>query len=241
MPWQFCTVQIPPNLLSYDDDASASDAEKLAAVKRHVAAINETINAEKKAEIEAERERHAYAHPGARAHRGAQECEGAAMSDEDVEELESGAPRMRSAGARSGDVYKKKMCAKGAMRSMGGAGPPRPAMAMMAMEGAGPPRPAPVQRSCAPSHPESAPPPDTSKPMPSPSPADSTPAADLGAIVGDGGGDVAGRAEPSYTSLPALIDSRLETYDVDGAVRPSRLDVGDTWTRKARRCCCRWR
>ena len=237
-------MQIPPNLLSYDDDASASDAEKLAAVKRHVAAIYETIGAEKKAEIEAEREKHAYAHPGARHHRGAEECEGAAMSDEDEVEMEACAPRMRSmgGGARSGDVYKKKMCAKGAMRSAGGAGPPRPAMAMMAMEGAGPPRPAPVQRSCAPSQPESAPPPDAVKSSPSPSPADSKPAADEGAIVGDGGGgDVVGRAEPSYTSLPALIDSRLETYDVDGTVRPSRLDVGDTWTRKARRCCCRWR
>jgi len=61
----FIDYQIPSDLLSFDGDLHASAAEKLTAVKAHVAAIKATIDEAKRAEVDAERQAFEYAHPSA--------------------------------------------------------------------------------------------------------------------------------------------------------------------------------
>lgn len=63
----FIEYQIPSDLLTYDGPAEAPTSEKLAAVRGHVAAIFEAIDASKKAEIDAARQRHEYHQPFAQA------------------------------------------------------------------------------------------------------------------------------------------------------------------------------
>ena len=38
-----------------------------------------------------------------------------------------------------------------------------------------------------------------------------------------------------YTRLPALLDAKLLALDTDSAVRSTRIDVGEVWTRRAQR------
>ena len=38
-----------------------------------------------------------------------------------------------------------------------------------------------------------------------------------------------------YTRLPALLDAKLLQLDTDAALRPTRLDVGEVWTRRAQK------
>ena len=42
-------------------------------------------------------------------------------------------------------------------------------------------------------------------------------------------------AEMDYTRLPAVLDAKLLAHDADSAVRPTRIDVGEVWTRRAQR------
>jgi len=42
-------------------------------------------------------------------------------------------------------------------------------------------------------------------------------------------------AEMDYTRLPAVLDAKLLAQDADSAVRPTRIDVGEVWTRRAQR------
>ena len=42
-------------------------------------------------------------------------------------------------------------------------------------------------------------------------------------------------AEMDYTRLPAVLDAKLLSQDADSAVRPTRIDVGEVWTRRAQR------
>ena len=87
----FIDYQIPSDLLSFDGDLHASAAEKLAAVKAHVAAIKATIDEAKKAEVDAEKQAFEYAHPSA------------FIDDEpEVEEYERCYPTVRSNSAFSG-------------------------------------------------------------------------------------------------------------------------------------------
>merc|ERR1719321_2038696 len=76
----FIAYQIPSDLLAYDGPPDAPDADKLAAVKGHVQAIYDTIAEAKKAEIDAAKQRHQFAHPGRQVSASAEE-EDAESSD----------------------------------------------------------------------------------------------------------------------------------------------------------------
>ena len=54
----FIEYQVPSDLLSYDGEADAPTADKLAAVKEHVKAVTDTIEESKRAEVEAASHRH---------------------------------------------------------------------------------------------------------------------------------------------------------------------------------------
>ena len=60
----FVEYQIPSDLLAYDGDADAPPAEKLEAVKAHVAALFASLDDAKAAEVQAARMEHDFAHPG---------------------------------------------------------------------------------------------------------------------------------------------------------------------------------
>ena len=47
--------------------------------------------------------------------------------------------------------------------------------------------------------------------------------------------DAAEAEEMDYTQLPAVLDAKLLSLDKDSAVRPTRIDVGKVWTRRAQR------
>ena len=59
----FIEYQIPSDLLAYDGPSDAPVSEKLKAVTTHVQAIYDTLEEAKKAEVDAEKQKHAYSHP----------------------------------------------------------------------------------------------------------------------------------------------------------------------------------
>ena len=68
-------------------------------------------------------------------------------------------------------------------------------------------------------------------PAPAPVPQPQPPSA----FDGESVVDAEEAAEMDYTRLPAVLDAKLLAHDADSAVRPTRIDVGEVWTRRAQR------
>ena len=47
------------------------------------------------------------------------------------------------------------------------------------------------------------------------------------------GGGGAGAASLDYTQLPTQLDRNYEKFDTDSALRPTIINVGDSWTKKS--------
>lgn len=106
------------------------------------------------------------------------------------------------------------------------AAPPAPAFAMSA-----PMAPPPSPPAAPPP-----PPPHASAPaQPSAGTLAPEPSAAVGAPPSPVRGAPTGGDATDLTQLPALLDRRLEALDEDDAMRPTILDVGDTWLRTAQK------
>ena len=51
--------------------------------------------------------------------------------------------------------------------------------------------------------------------------------------IDDDFADVGGSVELDYTRLPAELDAKLLAQDTDSALRPTKIVVGDAWTKRA--------
>ena len=250
----FIEHQIPSDLLSYGGgDAAAPEALKLDAVRGHVAAIMAMIEEAKQAELQQRRQEACYDHPL----RGIDSEEGdddSAMSEQSFGSTYQqqsfgkggGMPRSMPRGARA-------RCAKSAScaTSFGALPPPMPAaaaprMAVMAMgslemdSSMGAPPVQVAQRRCAEVYRSSAAQSGSfgsaaPAPAPAPAPAAAPQPQPPSAFDGESVVDAEEAAEMDYTRLPAVLDAKLLAQDSDSAVRPTRIDVGEVWTRRAQR------
>jgi len=206
----------------------SSPVEKVAAVKRHVAAMYEMINKSKEEEIQGRKMEDAYANPrkydrqpSLRSDYSAEEEEERCM--EDGVDFFSAMECQRSAPVRSRGIGERmKESAMGGMaklnRSLSGAAK----MASAAMPnvvssstsrtedvsegGQDAPEPAKVERSQSQmSHPDHG---------------------------GEDGKLAVGR---DYTQVPKEMDARFETLDVDGQVRPTIINPGEYWTKNSQK------
>jgi len=126
------------------------------------------------------------------------------------------------------------------------------AMPMMAMEGSGPPPP-PTPMAAAPpraAQGPAAPPPvgasdlhqrahaiaaDPTAPLPPAEGVPARPGADGGGSAGTAGGALEVAEEVDYTRLPVQLDAKLEALDTDGAMRPTKISVGEQWTKSSQK------
>ena len=224
----FMDYQIPSDLLSFDGDASLPAAEKLAAVKEHVAAIDEMIAAEKAAEVEASKQQYAYDSGGAPPPPSAAAF-GSAQPEMMSAQPAFGAPAMRSAGFGSmqrgggggggggfgggGPRMKKSMSRNAEPRVMASTAARQPAMMMesapmehdaMAYSADAAPSKTPQQSAGQPQQPE-----------------------------GEGAAAEGGAVD--FTQIPAALDKKFEALDEDACLRATTIEVGETWSKKAKK------
>ena len=267
----FIEYQIPSDLLAFDGPLEAAASEKLAAVRGHVQAIYDTLDEAKKAEVEAEKQKHAFLHPGdaeseeeeemglfASAESDAFGCSDAPFASGfggDLGSRGGARPKMRSAamGGKGGG--------KGEERRRGGGASLMRMQAQHAVRSLPPPPPAAAAARCCATFAASQPyqPPQPPPPLPpppaisgdlhrrahsiaadptAPLPADRPPAAAAnsngdGDAADDGNGD--GAYELDYTQLPVALDAKLEALDTDAAMRPTKIKIGEEWTKRSQR------
>ena len=232
----FIEYQIPSDLLAYDGPSDAPVSEKLKAVTTHVQAIYDTLEEAKKAEVDAEKQKHAYSHP--EWNDGVPMAGGLAPPPLPAGGLFGSAPAPMPAYAASAS-----MMASGSMgacpppmaRGKGG-GCPKSACAMRSAARSAPPPPPPPQMAaacCASDAPscESA----ASNSAPS-KPASKKPSSQQSfddEMVDLGSTDGSGSYALDYTRLPAELDAKLEALDVDAALRPTKINVEKIWTKRS--------
>eukprot|EP01094_Clydonella_sp_ATCC50884_P009528 TRINITY_DN1905_c0_g1_i5.p1 TRINITY_DN1905_c0_g1~~TRINITY_DN1905_c0_g1_i5.p1 ORF type:complete len:921 (-),score=379.83 TRINITY_DN1905_c0_g1_i5:157-2886(-) len=204
----FIKYQIPSDLLSYNGAESASADTKVAVVKGYVEAMQQMIQKIKDDEL-----------AEAEAKRAMREAE---MNLPSFGSFGSGPPPMAMMSAACAPP--PPMCASASFGF--GAPPPPPAPG-----GGGPPPPpaAPSAGGAPPPPPSSAPPPPTTvevKP-----PADS---AAKEPVYGqeENGGDAGEDVGEDYTKVPVELDAKLSELDEDGAVRPTIMHAGSTWSKR---------
>ena len=257
----FIEHQIPSDLLSYGGgDAAAPEALKLDAVRGHVGAIMGMIEEAKQAELQQRRQEACYDHPlgGIDSEEGDDDS---VMSEQSFGSAFGSSGKgggMRKGGMRARCARSAPMSAS---RSVGALAPPplappppAPASTRMAAMAMGPPPgAAPVrgslemesscygappvqaaQRQSAEVYRSSAAQPKSmgsAAPAPAAVPQPQPPSA----FDGESVVDAEEVAEMDYTRLPAVLDAKLLAQDADSAVRPTRIDVGEVWTRRAQR------
>mmetsp|Transcript_28390 Transcript_28390/g.69103 ORF Transcript_28390/g.69103 Transcript_28390/m.69103 type:complete len:970 (+) Transcript_28390:77-2986(+) len=238
----FIQYQIPSDLLSCDEDCPPAD--KLGAVKSHVQAIFTMINEAKESEIKSAKEEHLFANP--------QAAFGSApmpsCSRSSVGNSRGGGGAMMLASAPMPMMEAMCMCDDFS------APPPPPAAACnMAACGMAAPEPTKCRRAkcSAPSfkmkETVSAPPvnaqpggqppakPSQQKPPEKASPAEQPDQAPASEEWQDGGLGTQGGGALDFTQLPAVLDSKYAKHDVDSALRPTKLIVGEEWQRSAQK------
>lgn len=232
----FMTYQIPSDLLSFDGDEGAPPADKLAAVKGHVEAINKVLDEAKSGEIEQARQRHAYAHPGHQAFGGEEE-----QAEEEHEMF--GCFAAAEFGAAMDAEPRSRCCRKagkgsarapGGSMMFGGRPPPPPASAQM-MAPPPPPPPPPCPTSAAPLSMKAA----TASAAPVPSAQPSQPAQPLRPTQPSADewedASLSGGAAVDFTKVPSALDALYATHDVDNALRPTLLKTGERWVKRSQR------
>lgn len=215
----FIRYQVPPDLLSYDDDVDAPAKVKLTAVKEHVASLLSTINASQQRELDEARgqaQKRKLENEACAAHTKDVEktldfaAVGSSLSIRRFSRMGSSIPMERM--ARAAPQLKKKSVLREAVQ---------PAVKMMSSTAnAEPPRPtaSPVPKPLA-----SAQQSDDQAPRGSPSQEQVN--AGEAERVEDAG-------EVDDALLPQHLDAQMMAHDMDAALRPSKLQLGPTWQKK---------
>lgn len=207
----FIEHQIPSDLLTYEGNADTPVATKLDSVKGHVAAINDMIAAEKKAEQEAAKQAYETNHP-----------EVNLSASDDLGGSGFGIS-MHSKSARS-----KSARSKGPTPRGGGS---VAAYCDLSVS------PAPIYRMARAA--ACQPPPlanRLSKPLSSnPRAADAPPQYEAPPADTDADADADGAATLDFTQIPAALDKQFEALDTDGALRPTKINVLDDWMLESRK------
>jgi hypothetical protein len=219
----FIEFQVPCDLVTYDGDEAAPPADKIAAVRGHVAKIVDMVEASKKQQAEEQKQRALDAVH----HRVESEMEdhdsytltAAGFGADDAPQM----PQMRSLSKSGGGMPMPPMPS---LRFRGGppagavakrAAAPAPMMMMAAMASA------PPQLECMP------PPP----PAPAPAPAPAQPNRQLAPQSAQqpqvGKVEAVETAEASseadYTQLPTALEARIEAFDPDSKLAPTKISV----------------
>ena len=254
----FIDYQIPSDLLSYDGDAHAPAAEKLTAVKAHVAAIKTTIDEAKKAEVAAEKQTFEYAHPRHMLVPSEEEYDGSVSSRNMPVALGMSARRMGCAPPPAPPRPQAMPCcmsmpcsapmafgggavAFGAAPSAFGA-PAGGGGAFGAPAGGGyPPDPvfgAPPPRANLKSYDSASCDSAASVPQGTSSAPAKLPTAKLqpkeAPQAPEAGGGTEGGAV-DFVKVPAELDARFEEHDVDGALRATTIKVGPIWQKRSQK------
>jgi hypothetical protein len=218
----FIEYQVPSDLLAYDGKDDRDVAHKISEVKRNVQAVQDMIKAAKEKELEEERQKAEFE----RARREAEDQLRLAAEEHSRRERDQVKYRRREAEetmefkkAEKADMPDKMVMKRSVMSSA------KPAMA----------------RASVPT------------PSPMPSPIVATPAATTVAATIEPAKQTESAAEPAkpaepkvagqddfvdeeaaidYTQVPAAIDAKFEALDEDGAVRPTKVLLGEVWRKK---------
>lgn len=226
----FITYQIPSDLLAFDENNNVHDdhvivgsgpVEKVAAVKRHVAAMYEMINKSKDEEIQSRVMEETYAHP-----------HGVPIIDQslsidllDMQECMSLSAALPCAAEAAPPVAARSLKKSMSVKKKSG-GLVRTAMSSVS---------AAVSTLSSKAMAESAKsaPNTIEAPKMERSPSQQQQPQHNVTDDGETGGQLAtGR---DYTQVPKEMDARFETLDVDGQVRPTIINPGSSWTKHSQK------
>ena len=215
----FITYQVPADLLSYDGDAAANATSKVGAVRHHVGGIAEMIAAAKKEEVAASKQKYEYDRPSAR-HEEAEDAEAdgapvgrAAPRSKMMMRSARSAPKAYAASAATDEVMADEppmvemMMAAPAMAMADAPMPQR--LYKMAGGGGGGGGNSAAQTSQQPQQPQQ----------------QQTGSAQ--ATAGDAAQTI------DFTAVPAQLEAAYNALDVDAAIRPTKINVGDVWRRRS--------
>mmetsp|Transcript_15089 Transcript_15089/g.45211 ORF Transcript_15089/g.45211 Transcript_15089/m.45211 type:complete len:921 (+) Transcript_15089:180-2942(+) len=201
----FITYQIPSDLLSYDGDQAVSLAGKLTKVKGYVQAMYDMINECKAKELAEKQQEAEYAR---------------------AERLRDAEPLIELCKVKS-SAPRKMMKEKRMFKSKKRAAPSRGAAAPASLARSSAPSPAPAPK----------PQPAVAKPAPAePAPAEPTPSDEpsTGAAEPESSEDLA-EGLVDYTQVPQQLEQQFEKLDKEGALRPTIINPGKTWRKKAQK------
>lgn len=246
----FIKYQVPSDLLAFDPTIQAVEERQeqpLEAVKKHVAALHAMIHAEKKKEIEEEKMKAQFSHPYfSRSQPNTSEI--------DLMEDECKSLSMDVFGDTSADMLAVESFGLNSIPAHQKGGGGGGGMFGSFVFGSKPP-PAPMARNSMPAVPKKR---LDSRPRHRGSPGTATSTGKLGrkheAVQSKGqttnlqstirptqqdaspSEDDAGTAGGvvDYTLLPKALEAKTEAIDRDSPLRPTIIDVGDTWTKKAK-------
>ncbi|KAI9098575.1 hypothetical protein DFS34DRAFT_618003 [Phlyctochytrium arcticum] len=209
----FIKYQIPGDLMSFDGEAEASRADKLAVVKAYVARLKETIKESGQEDLDLASDRAKFS--GNSAFANVME----AVSYQSQAQPEGALFGSAGGSPGAGAGIMKRGFSFGASPSLSACAPPPPPptsapMAPMAMRCAAP-APKTRMRMSAPSQ--------AAQPQP-------TKVYQSEKVDGNGGGG-GGDATVDFTRLPQLLEAQFEQGDTANAIRPSILKVGKEWKR----------
>jgi hypothetical protein len=201
----FIEYQVPSDLLAYDGKDDRDVAHKISEVKRNVGAVQDMIKAAKEKELEEERQKAAFA----RAEAGESESDSSSGSPSPVVRRKYKSGMMKDKADKS-EMKEKEQSSSGKSKKK---------MAAPKLSKSG----AKVAAAAAPT-------PDTAQ-------SEGGGAAESGDAAKEPG--VAGQDEfvdeeaaIDYTQVPAALDAKFEEYDEDGAVRPTKVLLGEVWRKK---------
>jgi hypothetical protein len=230
----FITYQIPSDLLAFDENNNVQDgvlivgsgpAEKVSAVKKHVAAMYEMINKSKEEEIQGRKMEEAYANPRKYERQSTASSLASEYDDRDEEECmmdfaleaECAAParRARGFGGALQRASSFKMAEKASTMVRSAARMASAAMPNMVAEKAAVVEDVSIEQNT------------TEQPKVERS--QSQQHRDHDAV------DEGLAVERDYTQVPKEMDARFETLDVDGQVRPTIINPGPYWEKSSQK------
>lgn len=235
----FLTYQIPSDLLSFDGDANLAPLDKVAQVKHHVAAMNQLVAERKRHQTQ---ERLVGAAYSATSGYAAVEETGAVVPDSSVSPRAGGGGIVRSMMNFFGGTKRREAAASsGALVNAGFAD---------ASNAASPPKPnvgATTTTSTTPTTGAVVKPPSGNVQgnvqggeqlvvvlKPSSGAPTSVEVGGRQVVVSDALA-TSERAVADYTALPREFDSKLERYDKEGRVRPTIINVSNSWRLRAQK------